>query len=145
MASEKTGEKSSWLDISPDQWMRGEALPDVEVKCMKLCANYLGGSWIQVTDHVQDLEVRRITGGLTNQLYYVGLRQHIPTEVDEPREVAIKFYQPKLAPPEDGHNERLSDVIIVLLASQLGIGPRIYGLFDEGMIQSYHQVVYIFL
>ena len=102
---------------------------------------YLKVFWSAFCDTCNTL----IIGGLTNQLYYVALREHVPLVADEPREVTIKFYQKKHMPQEEPGNERLSDMVIVMLASHLGIGPRVYGLFDEGMIQSYYQVWHLFL
>ncbi len=37
----------------------------------------------------------RISDGLTNQLYYCGLPDHVKTVSDEPREIALRLYGPK--------------------------------------------------
>lgn len=141
----ESNDSKSWMDLDRDLWFRGEPLPNVERRCLELCAEFIGGRWTAATDPEKDLEVKRITGGLTNQLYRVTLKDHVPAVSnriypDEPRDVAIKFYLPKLVQNVKGNNERLSDTIIVLLASQLDIGPKLYGLFEGGMIQSFHEV-----
>ena len=140
-----------WENLKPEDLLRGSDLSDVEQRCLKLCAEYLGGTWTSATDPAKDITVKRITGGLTNQLYYVGLADHVTRQsnnrsvyTDEPREVAIKFYQKKDFCNAEGNNERLNDTIIGLLTSQLDIGPKVYGIFDDGIIQGYYKV-FVFL
>lgn len=135
-----------WENLKPEDLLRGSDLSDVEQRCLKLCSEYIGGAWSSATDPAKDITVKRIAGGLTNQLYYVGLADHVTGEnnksvyPDEPREVAIKFYQAKHFKTVGGNDERLSDTIIGLLTSQLDIGPKVYGIFDDGIIQGYYKV-----
>lgn len=137
------------LELDPEEWLRGETLSNVEQRCLDLCNQFIGGSWAQATNAEKDLEVKRIAGGLTNQIYKVALKDHVktvpnPIYEDEPRAVAIKFYQPKHFQTVDGKDERLSDTIILLIASQLSIGTRIYGFFDNGVIQHFYKVRSLF-
>jgi choline/ethanolamine kinase len=117
---------------------RGETPEDIRDKCLKLCAEYLGGSWNEIT--AEQIIVRRISGGYTNQLYYCGLPQGISPIKDEPKEVAIKLYGKKWISGRE-KNERMPDMVIVLLASEFDLGPKIYGLFNEGEIEEYVEVI----
>ena len=126
------------FDFNNIELSRGQTPQDIKEKCLQLCKDYLSGNWCQQT--VQTTEVRRITGGLTNQLYYCGIIQKSESE-DVPQEVAIRLYGQKFHDPaENVDNQRMSDVVIALILSQNNIGPKVYGVFDEGQILKYIQV-----
>ncbi|CAG2115101.1 unnamed protein product, partial [Medioppia subpectinata] len=123
--------------------IRGQTPDDINDRCLQLCQQYLSGIWSQQT--ADTIHVRRLTGGLTNQLYHCSLnRQSSDTDVGAegcaPREVAIRLYGSKYVNINgtDG-NERLTDIIIALLASRSRLGPKIYGLFEGGEILAYYK------
>lgn len=118
-------------------FLRGETPDGIKKKSLQLCAEYLSGSWKNLT--VDQIKFRRISGGLTNQLYYCGLADDVLTTGDEPREVAIKLYGKKWF-MNDENNERLNDLIIVLLASEYNVGPKVYGVFGGGEVIEYVEV-----
>ena len=116
---------------------RGETPEDITEQCLVLCQNYLAGIWTQQT--VDSIHVKRLSGGLTNQLYYCALND--PSISDGvPHEVALRFYGPKHFNNEDGGNERLTDMIIALMISENKLGPKIYGIFENGQIQNFIKV-----
>lgn len=41
---------------------------------------------------------------------------------------------------EEGDSERLSDIIVLTIISQVEIGPKVYGIFNDGVILAYHKV-----
>ncbi|CAG2183826.1 unnamed protein product, partial [Oppiella nova] len=83
--------------------------------------------------------VQRISGGLTNQLYFCGIKNK-SNESDVPQEVAIRLYGPKTMGVVDCEgNERLTDVIISLIVSDNKLGPKVYGIFPTGQIQHYYK------
>jgi hypothetical protein len=129
------------IDFS--QIFRGETPEDIEHKCFDLCQKYLGGVWLRVS--IDEIEVKRLSGGFTNQLYYCAINKNIKPIGDEPQEVAILIYGRKhvLSPGCVG-NERLTDVVIALLVSEYKLGPKIYGLFENGQIQSFYKVLVLF-
>jgi choline/ethanolamine kinase len=137
--SEKSSESKTFEDMS--RLMRGSTPEDISEKCLKLCSDYLGGAWNKIT--VEQITVRRISGGYTNQLYYCGLTEGIPLDEDEPKEVTVRFYGKKWFNACE-NNERLIDMVIVLLASDKNLGPKIYGIFKEGEIGEYIEVIQIF-
>ena len=128
-------EETDWTKVKLE---RGKTPDDIKQKCFQLCRDYLASNWLNVT--IDEIEVKRISGGLTNQLYYCGIdEQKRLSETKVPQEVAIRLYSSK----HFGDNERLSDTVIALLVSQNKLGPKIYGLFEGGQIQKYYKV-YIF-
>ena len=38
------------------------------------------------------------------------------------------------------NTERLNDMIILTIMSQTGLGPKIYGIFENGFIQKFYKV-----
>ncbi|CAG2172746.1 unnamed protein product, partial [Oppiella nova] len=106
--------------------------------------DFLAHNWIQQT--VDTIQVRRITGGLSNQLYYCGVNEPSLTST-APQEVAIRLYGNKWynnlnsdgnERSKDRSSERLSDVITSLMLSETQLGPKIYGLFEDGQILHYY-------
>ena len=117
---------------------RGETPENVKERCIKLCQDYIGGDWLRQT--VDTFEFKRLTGGMTNQLYYSAIGKP-DSDSETPKEVAIRFYGPKYFNnlDHDG-NERLTDVIIALMVSENQLGPKIYGIFEDGQIQHFYKV-----
>ena len=117
--------------------IRGQTPENIKEKCLDLCKNYLAGIWTkQTTDTVS---IKRLSGGMTNQLYYCGLNDWSAAD-GVPHEVAIRLYGPKYFNNEDGGNERLTDLVIAVMISTNKLGPIIYGIFEEGQIQNYIKV-----
>lgn len=131
-------------NLTVDDLVRGTTPKDIEERCLSLCQAYIGGTWSQAKS-TEDVVVKRISGGLTNQLYHVQLKDTLPKVAntiypDEPTDVAIKLYQAKhMKNYEDGDSERLSDIIVLTIISQVGIGPKVYGIFNDGVILAYHK------
>nr|XP_026483400.1 choline/ethanolamine kinase isoform X1 [Vanessa tameamea] len=127
----------------------------------RICRNYLHGAWKSVDP--TDLDFRRISGGLSNFLYYVALpsdtsklggyaRENSPeTEesrlvkkpilsshsfsMDEPKKVLLRIYG-------QVHGERAMDAIVTesvifTLLSERRLGPKLHGVFSGGRIEEY--------
>ena len=137
-------EVNSTIDFNKIELVRGETPEGIEQKCFLLCKEYLGGVWLTLT--LNEVKVKRVSGGLTNQLYYCAINEDKRSkDNEEPHEVAIRFYQDKRFNYGDYEtNERLSDTVIAIMVSENGIGPKIYGIFDNGQIQKYYKVTSIF-
>ncbi|XP_054157318.1 choline/ethanolamine kinase-like [Oppia nitens] len=125
-------------DLNSDniELVRGETPIDINDQCLQLCKDYLSGEWIQQT--VDTITVRRITGGLTNQIYYCGINEPNMTS-KVPQEVAVKLYGEKYLKNSNENYERLNDVIIDLMVSENEIGPKIYAIFEHGELQKYYK------
>ena len=129
------------FDLSDQsQWLRGKTPEDIKEQCFDFCRQYLAGVWLEVT--VDQIVVNRITGGLTNQLYYCAIDDNASGGALSgrvPREVAIRLYGDKHFNNEEV-NERLNDIIIGVMVSQNNSGPKVYGLFEQGQIMAFHKV-----
>ncbi|XP_038219981.1 choline/ethanolamine kinase-like [Zerene cesonia] len=127
----------------------------------RICRNYLHGAW-KSTDP-RDLDFKRISGGLSNFLYYVALpsepaklggfrRESSPDadqdlklkkqmlsahsfSLDEPKKVLLRIYG-------QVHGERAMDAIVTesvifTLLSERRLGPKLHGVFSGGRIEEY--------
>ncbi|XP_054157299.1 choline/ethanolamine kinase-like [Oppia nitens] len=122
------------IDLRKFKLERGVTPDDIKDRCYQLCRNYLADVWLTIG--IDDIEVRRLSGGLTNQLYYCAINDiHRTNDASAPQEVAIRLYQTK----HFNENERTSDMIIGLMVSQCGLGPKLYGVFPDGQIQKYYK------
>jgi len=127
------------LDLSKLEILRGVTPDDIKQKCFDLCKDFIGRVWLKV--NIDDIEVKRLSGGFTNQLYYCAISKPMQPNGDEIQEVAIRLYGRKYFNNLNCEgNERLTDVIIALLVSEYKLGPKIYGLFESGQIQHYYKV-----
>ncbi|XP_054157305.1 choline/ethanolamine kinase-like [Oppia nitens] len=126
------------IDFEKIELINGETPHDIKHRCLKLCQQYLAGNWLQQT--VDTIKVKRLTGGLTNQLYYCGIDKQSDDLQETPNEVAIRLYGPKdILISDSEENERLSEVVVSLMVSQNKLGPKIYGIFDGGQIQAFYK------
>ena len=130
--------KNNDIDFDKVDKKRGKTPNDIVEKCLRLCKDYLANNWMEQTS--QTIEVQRLSGGLTNQLYYCRIREPSSSS-DAPQEVVVRLYGTKhMNNSECGQNERLTDVVIGLVVSENGLGPKVYGIFEEGQIQQYYKV-----
>ena len=140
MDSLKDAKSIDDIDFSKIQLQRGQTPKDIIEKCLGLCKDYLADHWTKQTS--ETIEVQRVSGGVTNQLYYCRIREPSLSS-NMPQEVAIRLYGAKHMNTNDcGQNERLTDVVIGLMVSENGLGPKVYGIFEEGQIQQYYKVNY---
>ena len=118
---------------------RGQTPENIEQICFDLCRDYLGDIWLNLT--IDEVEVRRLSGGLTNQLYYCGIKGDKQLSNGKGvQHVAIKLYQRKHFLRRGQTNDRLDDHIIASMVSQNGLGSKVYGIFEGGMIQQFYKV-----
>ncbi|XP_013195667.1 choline/ethanolamine kinase isoform X2 [Amyelois transitella] len=122
----------------------------------RICRNYLYGAWKTVDP--EQLDFRKMSGGLSNFLYYVALpddvtklecyrREQSPDAekktfpsissfcMAEPRKVLLRIYG-------QVHGERAMDAIVTesvifTLLSERKLGPKLYGVFSGGRIEEY--------
>ncbi|VVC99906.1 unnamed protein product [Leptidea sinapis] len=92
----------------------------------RICRNYLHGAWKTVAP--ADLDFKRISGGLSNFLYYVAL----PPPPDHAG-VLLRIYG-------QVHGERAMDAIVTesvifTLLSERRLGPKLHGVFSGGRIE----------
>ncbi|XP_063545529.1 choline/ethanolamine kinase [Cydia strobilella] len=121
-----------------------------------ICRNYLHGAWKTVEP--SELDFKRISGGLSNFLYYVALpddmskaklRESMSVEDtsymggvmsrsfsgEEPKKVLLRIYG-------QVHGQRAMDAIVTesvifTLLSERRLGPKLWGVFSGGRIEEY--------
>ncbi|CAG2109384.1 unnamed protein product [Medioppia subpectinata] len=129
------------IDFNEIELSSGQTPDDINAQCLRLCVDYLGGVWTQRTP--DSIAVKRVMGGVTNQLYYCAIGSHSDETEGSgvPQEVAIRLYGRKYFTRDDSQEreDRLNDVITALLASQSQLGPQVYGIFDGGEILKYYK------
>ena len=140
-------EATDWsnLQLNFQGNVKGDDVPDIEHKCLSLCQKYLSGIWSALT--VDDIEVKRLTGGMSNINYHCKALHSKVKDSNETQEVVIRIYGVKYdftlnSSPDD---DRTSDAVVGLLASEKGLGAQIYGLFNEGQIQKFYPVLKSYL
>ncbi|KAG7295624.1 hypothetical protein JYU34_021900 [Plutella xylostella] len=117
----------------------------------RICRDYLHGAWKSVQP--QHLQFNRISGGLSNFLYYVALPDELPPRgdspgdecavfgrsnsfcIEEPKKVLLRIYG-------QVHGERAMDAIVTesvifTLLSERRLGPKLHGVFSGGRIEEY--------
>ena len=122
----------------------GETPEDIKEKLLKLCQDYLGGVWLRQT--TDSITVRRLTGGLMNQLYYCAIHDSEGKEANDsevPEEVAVKLTQKKTFLEESESEERkrlMIEKIVTLMVSENELGAKVFGIFEGGVITKYYRV-----
>ena len=66
-------QKPPAIDFSKIKLERGTTPENIKSQCFQLCQQYLGGVWLNLT--IDEVEVKRLSGGLTNQLYYCAINE----------------------------------------------------------------------
>ena len=121
--------------------VQGEQPHDLAQQCLKYCQQFLDGSSSKLS--VKDIEIKRLTSGMSNQTYQCIIRKNSAHNDKERQEVVIRLYGlfvrmnfKTLELTED----KMDEGIVALMASEIGIGPKIYGLFKTGQIMKYYSV-----
>jgi thiamine kinase-like enzyme len=97
----------------------------------------MSGIWFNIRK--KDLKIKRIIGGITNEMFYCSLTQQINSNNSEPKEVAIKLYR-RCQRPLDANDSIMNDIIVGLIVSENSLGPKIYGISTDAVIMQFIQV-----
>lgn len=106
---------------------------DICERAHQLCREYLRGAWKRIT--AQDIVIRKVSGGLSNLLYYCSLPAGCPSVQGEPSRVLLRFYGQL-------HGERaleglVTEAVIFTMLSESQRGPRLLGVFPGGRLEEY--------
>ncbi|ESK98495.1 choline kinase [Moniliophthora roreri MCA 2997] len=86
-------------------------------------------SWLNQNIVPQDVKVDKVSGSLTNAVFFVSC----PT-TPEAKTLLLRIYGPSsgemISRPRELHT-------LHILSSQYGLGPRVYGTFENGRIEEY--------
>lgn len=123
----------------------------------RICRDYLTGSWKTIS--AEDIKFKRISGGLSNFLFYVSLPDvcdsHPPSPVPDqlmkitkrvrkdsgnsliepPKEVLLRIYGQTHG--EHALETMLTESVVFALLSERNLGPKLHGIFPGGRIEQY--------
>ncbi|MFH4982036.1 hypothetical protein AB6A40_008745 [Gnathostoma spinigerum] len=94
-----------------------------------LCARYLGGIWTSLDD--EDLELKAITGGMSNLLFLVRFVASKHPIGNEPTVVLLRIH----CNLDTTH--LLNESVIFTLLSERSLGPKLYGVFPGGRLEQF--------
>ncbi|XP_047005149.1 choline/ethanolamine kinase isoform X1 [Schistocerca americana] len=106
---------------------------EMRERAARICRDYLHGAWKSVTS--KDIQLKRISGGLSNWLFHVALPTDTPPKGSEPSQVLLRIYG-------QTHGERalealVTESVIFTLLSERRLGPKLHGIFPGGRIEEY--------
>ncbi|XP_058820251.1 choline/ethanolamine kinase isoform X2 [Topomyia yanbarensis] len=120
----------------------------------RICRDYLTGAWKTIP--AEELQMKRISGGLSNFLYYVSLPEHYKSDSPrtsfssnsskrprkdsystmlEPKEVLLRIYGQTHG--EHALETMLTESVVFTLLSERKLGPKLHGIFPGGRIEQY--------
>ncbi|XP_055540627.1 choline/ethanolamine kinase isoform X2 [Wyeomyia smithii] len=120
----------------------------------RICRDYLTGAWKTIP--AEELQMKRISGGLSNFLYYVSLpeqqkggstrasfsgssckrpRKNSYTNTLEPKEALLRIYGQTHG--EHALETMLTESVVFTLLSERKLGPKLLGIFPGGRIEQY--------
>ncbi|XP_071441100.1 choline/ethanolamine kinase-like isoform X2 [Hetaerina americana] len=127
---------------------------EMRERAFRICRDYLHGAWRNITS--QDMVLKRISGGLSNWLFYCALPVTHPPRQGEPARVLLRLYGqihggnnvgggggggPGAAnvpmPTHSPLEGILTESVIFTLLSERRLGPRLHGVFPGGRLEEY--------
>lgn len=134
------------------------SMDEIRSAASRLCSDYLTGRWKTIS--ADDIIVKRVSGGLSNFLYYISLPEEVSdknsnnlcnsqTAVstskrqrkdsaacgDEPTEVLLRIYGQTHG--EHALETMITESVVFALLSERNLGPKLHGLFPGGRIEQY--------
>lgn len=106
----------------------------VREKAFQLCKEYLQGAWKLVS--AKQLEIRQISGGLSNLVFYVGLPSSRLERGREPTCILLRLFGELSQTPEHQYRMITETVVFTMLAER-NLGPRLFGVFPGGRLEEF--------
>lgn len=137
-------------------FIKARSETDMRDIAARICRDYLTGAWKTIP--AEDLQLRRISGGLSNFLYYVSLpddhqqrsdtprsnysgssskraRKDSYSSMLEPKEVLLRIYGQTHG--DHALETMLTESVVFTLLSERKLGPKLHGIFPGGRIEQY--------
>ncbi|KAG8224240.1 hypothetical protein J437_LFUL001619 [Ladona fulva] len=118
---------------------------EMRERAFRICRDYLHGAWRCISS--QDMVLKRISGGLSNWLFYCALPVTHPPNQGEPSRVLLRLYGqihggnngggPGATPNHSPLESILTESVIFTLLSERKLGPRLHGVFPGGRLEEY--------
>ncbi|KAI1285656.1 Choline kinase alpha [Halotydeus destructor] len=104
---------------------------------LKLCSSFIGGSWAKLCQ--EDFNMQVLKGGFVNRIFVCenkGGDNRIP---DEPKKVILRLYGGKICKVDHvwRNGGVIEEVLVFYTASNLGLGPKLLGVFPGGRLEQY--------
>jgi choline/ethanolamine kinase len=128
----------------------------------RICRDYLSGAWKSIS--ADEIQLKRVSGGLSNFLYYVSLpdgksaensdnllsgspprmsfttytkrpRKDSYQSLMEPKEVLLRIYGQVHG--ESALETMLTESVVFTLLSERKLGPKLHGVFPGGRIEEF--------
>lgn len=149
---------SSFFEQIKKSFLQNASMDEIRASASRLCRDYLTGRWKSIG--TEEIVVKRISGGLSNFLYYISLPEdlndksseilcNVQTAVnttkrfrkdsaacgDEPTEVLLRIYGQTHG--ENALETMITESVVFALLSERNLGPKLHGLFPGGRIEEY--------
>ncbi|CDW55529.1 choline:ethanolamine kinase [Trichuris trichiura] len=102
----------------------------VKERAMSVCACYLGGIWKTIS--VQEAQISRVNGGMSNLLFLCQLPADAVPVGDEPSKTLLRIYF-----NVESETKLVTECVIFTLLSERHLGPKLYGIFSGGRLEEY--------
>lgn len=112
--------------------------PEDSSNCSKLCAEYIGGPWINLKD--SEFECKLVPGGLCNRVFVCQNKKLTGKGTTKmPEKVLVRTYGSDFV-GRRGDMVNVDDAALPLIQEILwekGLGPKLFGVFDGGRIEEF--------
>lgn len=106
----------------------------VREKAHQLCKEYLQGSWKGVA--AKQLDIRQISGGLSNLVFYVGLPGGEGRGHREPGCVLLRLFG-ELSQTAAHQYRMITETVVFTMLAERNLGPRLFGVFPGGRLEEF--------
>jgi choline/ethanolamine kinase len=105
-----------------------ETNPVIRKQVLNYCGDFLGGIWKKAKP--EDISIKKLTGGTINIILLCALSESYLPICNEPTRVVFRIH----CNPDTGI---VAETVTFSILAQKGLGPKLYGIFDEGRIEEY--------
>ncbi|KAI1299619.1 Choline kinase alpha [Halotydeus destructor] len=107
-----------------------------KTEALKYCSNFLGGSWETLAEEKFEMQV--IPCGFVNRIFICENKGNDDSVADEPKKVVLRLYGGKaLDSQRSSTDNKLDEILVYYAMSNLGLGPKLYGVFPGGRLEQY--------
>ncbi|EDO43238.1 predicted protein, partial [Nematostella vectensis] len=103
----------------------------------KLCGEYLGGSWSEVS--LNEFGFKVLTGGLSNEIFICNLPEHFAENKQEVRKVLFRIYGRLVGKLISNIHSLVAENVVFALLAEKKIAPKLYAIFPEGRLEEFLQ------
>ncbi|KAI1299664.1 Choline/ethanolamine kinase [Halotydeus destructor] len=104
---------------------------------LKLCSNFIGGSW--ETLKPADFSFQVLASGFVNRIFICENQGGDNSVPDEPKKVILRLYGGKIVNVDRiwRNGGVMEEVLVFYTVSNLGLGPKLLGVFPGGRLEQY--------